>query len=1274
MEKKMRRIPFYILLISAFFFTADCSKKKKRGAIWMMALTGQGRGSVNGGSQSGTDGVTGANNTISTQPDSNGIPLPQNTIISGTPTQEVATSGPAQITGSIVPVIDGVQLCTNPPANNIPVGCAAENGTKLDLTLIQVQLVDANGNVVATTNLDPNGNYSFNVPTMGNGNYRVLINTGNGLSAAYQDFNFTFDPTISGANQVTVNEINANRLYFSSGPAVINGNVKTPGFTGDVNIPAGNLSGVTVNLRDNNGNIIATTVTDANGNYSFNQGMDPDLANLANGNYTVQILGSSISSNGRPFENLTNNVQFNFTGNNNLTPTTLNANTANLTWQAATSSQATISARVINAAVTPGSASGGTNPVPANDLTNFTGILKDAQGNVIATVAADTGGNFNFNIASLSTGVYTIETSRNNFITASNSFLFTAHSAGGNRTVNLTSTPISSAPRIANITGTVTDGSLPYIPGSVINFRPSTLQAPSNLAYLLNAANFPGLPQSVIDTYRNSAGLWMREACANKPTCSSFCASGGFQPSCVIANPGTGPWTYSTYGNKIYEVTNNVVRFTATAGVWDYYISAPGYLNSTTYTISLNGTDYSNPPLTLFPSSQRAQITGETIVMDTLSNGTTRNAYAGNLAQGGFNSVGYGINGMFAIMLGNTDNSGNPVAHITTTSALGQYAFNGTSRVVPLPANLTDDQSRLAYAISQFAGAKLLSDTTNNVTTANSSTSSVDLRNGSQYNFRNSSYAIFTVDPLGHIAAGSTQADTSNFATNTYPTSPVTLNVINNVLHNPRRSISGIVTDAISTGAVSGAVVTLGRIDANGNFVADVRRDCNVASGAPDSPTCTIGSGSRLVVGTDTIVGNVTTNGTGNYSINNINPGNYTIRVSNNGIDSYFSVSVPSSGPATILNMPIVTQSGNGTLTGFVRIPGGFNYTGAYSLELRNPSVGTRPTAPIQPASLTTGGTSFSNQPNYTIFKVNAGSWRINFTAPGMVPVTGLVVIQNNAITNFDIITMIPNSNPPAAISGRTLSALTNQGLGGLTVRLRPGVNVQTGAYATGVDGVTEIPAVVSNSDGSYAIPNVPPGNYTVEVTGSGVSTTYETVISAGTTTPSNQNILVSPVLGASEVRIVLSWDAMPRDLDSHLEYGSGTCQANTVSGGDSSKCQVVWNQPHRTRLGGDLTLDFDITTGFGPETVTAKNTFWSNPNITRRGYSIFNWSNDATMSVSGANVRVFKSTGLVRTYSVGSGQVSRWWQLFCLDSSRNIIDVGQAGCSANDFFNAPQN
>ncbi|MCB1304504.1 MAG: Cna protein B-type domain protein, partial [Leptospiraceae bacterium] len=178
-------------------------------------------------------------------------------------------------------------------------------------------------------------------------------------------------------------------------------------------------------------------------------------------------------------------------------------------------------------------------------------------------------------------------------------------------------------------------------------------------------------------------------------------------------------------------------------------------------------------------------------------------------------------------------------------------------------------------------------------------------------------------------------------------------------------------------------------------------------------------------------------------------------------------------------------------------------------------------------------------------------------------------------------------------------------------------------------------------------------------------STTYRTVISAGVDTPSNQDVLISPVLGSDEVRVVLSWNEHPQDLDSHLEYGY------------SHPEQVVWND--KTKLNGDLLLDYDVVTGFGPETVTIKGSAWTQP---RRGYSVFNWTRYRTpsyysvvpISDSGATVRIYKSNGLVRTYHAGPDQIGKWWYLFCLDAGGAVIDAGRSGCSTGDYFNAPYN
>lgn len=1240
------KVMIYLTLILSLVFV-DCGGKKKKGFLastfWIAALTG-----------------TNPSKTTSNQNtalDPNGVALPTQST-TGASSQEVANHGPAVINGNLQ-----VNNCTD--AGNNPIACSADAG--LDLTQVTVSLIGADGTVVATTKPGADGNYSFNLPDLKNGDYRVLITQGNGVNAAYQDLNFSFNPVDSAQNTLTAN-LQTSRLYITSGPASIAGMAVTPGFkdqTGATIVAAGPLpTGTTVQLLDNSGNVVATTTTNASGAYTFN------LPNLVNGNYTVKALGSAQTSNSQPFSDVSSGFQFTFLGNNPATTTNVNIPGLVSGWNPATSAVANL----VNWSVTNVAVSG-------SDLSGFTVKLKDANGNVIATTTTNASGQYSFSNV-LSSGVYSIEVSKTGFMTSNSSFSFTPNPSGSATNVTQSGGPNKMVPKPSNVTGQVSgpSGTPPRIEGASINFRPDSTQKPSNLLYLATGTD---------DRLRNLASLWMREACMAISACATACSAQSFAPTCVAANQGAGPsWTYTTYANKVYETSGNNVLFTAVAGVWSYYVAAPGYQNSSVMSITLNGQDVNAAPVVLNPTTHRGQIAGQTVVLDTLVAGT-KNAYGAPV-------TGYttqtGVPGMFAVLLGNSDNSGNPVAHITVTNASGQYAFDGNSKVVALPAlttlcsisalvssvapgntslsgqscNDNADALRVAYAISQYSTtAKLLSDASNNVIggdAASICTTGCPVTAGG-YQFRAGSYNIIVADPLKHMSASSTGV---NISTSNPATSGSVVSVVNSVLHLPRRQITGTISDAISTGPMSGATVELG-VDTDSDPATitwgPARRD-------PDTL-----SGSRLGA-SDIQVPSVTTDANGQYVINNVDPGTYVLRVSRPGyVTELIQVTVPSTGAATVVNLGIVPDGPRGNIAGRVVLAGGAPFTGTYTLEIIHPTAGTRPTSPVAPASLTSGTSVFSNVPNYSIFSVNPGTWKIKFASAGYVPVEGIITVQSGATTNFDIVTMIPGSQAPASISGRLLNAQNNTAITtGLTVRIRPGVGVTSGPYALDSSNAT-IGAVTSAADGSYVIPNVPAGNYTIEVSGTGYATTYQTVISAGANS-ANQNILVSPVLGATEVRIVLSWNATPRDVDSHLEFGSGSTeqvvwnQKNRLCSNATVEAAKGSSQPLRTDI-CDLTLDYDVVTGYGPETVTMKNTVWNKP---RRGYSLYNWSNEASLSTSGSTVKVYKATGLVRTYNVGPAQVGRWWQMFCLQADRTIIDVGQTGCSASSFFNTPQN
>ena len=147
---------------------------------------------------------------------------------------------------------------------------------------ITVELLGADGNVVATTKTDADGNYSFT--GLDAGTYTVKVTKAGELAELTQ----TEDPdgtkdNASGA--ITLNADNPVRENVNFGyikKHAISGNVyldqnrdKTKN-TGDID-----LSGVTVKLLDKDGNVVGTTTTDKDGNYSF--------TGLSDGTYTVQV-------------------------------------------------------------------------------------------------------------------------------------------------------------------------------------------------------------------------------------------------------------------------------------------------------------------------------------------------------------------------------------------------------------------------------------------------------------------------------------------------------------------------------------------------------------------------------------------------------------------------------------------------------------------------------------------------------------------------------------------------------------------------------------------------------------------------------------------------------------------------------------------------------------------------------------------------------------------------------------------------------------------------
>ncbi|MBK9462530.1 MAG: carboxypeptidase regulatory-like domain-containing protein [Sphingobacteriales bacterium] len=141
---------------------------------------------------------------------------------------------------------------------------------------ITVTLYDSNGDVIATTTTDDNGNYVFdNLPA---GDYTVVV--GSGPDGTNPSTPTSVDVTLTPGQDITTVDFGFTPIPTGSiGDFVWNDldgdGVQDPSETG--------LPGVTITLYDSNGDVIATTTTDSNGNYVFE--------GLPAGDYTV-VVGS----------------------------------------------------------------------------------------------------------------------------------------------------------------------------------------------------------------------------------------------------------------------------------------------------------------------------------------------------------------------------------------------------------------------------------------------------------------------------------------------------------------------------------------------------------------------------------------------------------------------------------------------------------------------------------------------------------------------------------------------------------------------------------------------------------------------------------------------------------------------------------------------------------------------------------------------------------------------------------------------------------------------
>jgi lysophospholipase L1-like esterase len=143
------------------------------------------------------------------------------------------------------------------------------------------------------------------------------------------------------------------------------------------------------------------------------------------------------------------------------------------------------------------------------------------------------------------------------------------------------------------------------------------------------------------------------------------------------------------------------------------------------------------------------------------------------------------------------------------------------------------------------------------------------------------------------------------------------------------------------------------------------------------------------------------------------------------------------------------------------------------------------------------------------------------------------------------------------------------------------------------------------------------------------------------------------------EYRIVLTWGAEPRDLDSHLWLPA------------TSPYEVYYSDRGQLDAFPYAELDTDDTTSFGPETITI-----SRLQPGEYTYAVHLFSGTETIGTSGATVRLFRGGTLIGTYTPPpSGPWSEdngtyvWWHVFTLDSDGTITEVNASSTDPSPYL-----
>lgn len=235
------------------------------------------------------------------------------------------------------------------------------------------------------------------------------------------------------------------------------------------------------------------------------------------------------------------------------------------------------------------------------------------------------------------------------------------------------------------------------------------------------------------------------------------------------------------------------------------------------------------------------------------------------------------------------------------------------------------------------------------------------------------------------------------------------------------------------------------------------------------------------------------------------------------------------------------------------------------------------------------------------------------------------IVVSKNETLSLETLMQVPFDENArfGNVSITIRNAINNYAMPDIAFAIRKGMNTTTGDV---------LMTATSDSSGKVILQSLPSGNYTGVIDDDGyIKTVFNFTVIGGLTRL--YEVHVSPVLDDSEIRIVLSWGANPRDLDSHFV---------------GENIHIYYEK----KSAKGINLDCDDTNGYGPETITIDTS--ALPKGTYK-YYVHRYAGTGTIGSSNARVSIYCGNSLIKTYYAKS-DVTGDWSVFTINTMTNQI------------------